>query len=173
MRILIGCWTASVLLGGMGNNSWLDLGAPADAVPYVAGYLGKEVKVVGARWRHGGFGPIPASLGGIAWDSGDATCVCMNGRFSVDGYGRVFLPNPFLFCVEVVDTAGNRLYRVGSYGNADSAGPGSRVPEPPVAFAFAPFVSASGDWILISDIVSRRVAALRMRYAEAVEGRLP
>jgi len=134
----------------------------AEAVQvYRSGYLDSNTTITGAEWRYAGFGPCPAS--GQPW--GDPGCVCYNGRFAVDPYGRVFLPNPFRFCVEITDTGGNRLLRFGAYGNADSAGPDSREPEPAIAFGFPYAVAGCEGRVYVSDILNERIAAIRLSYA--------
>ena len=145
-------------------------GAPAGAASYRSAYLGREVKVAGALWRYGGFGIIPSSSDGLLPDPG---CVCHNARLAVDEYGRVFVPNVFRFSVEMLDTNGNQLSRIGRYGNTDSAGPGSKVPEPEIAFAWPAFVSAAGGKLYVSDSVNRRVVVVRFEPSAAEECELP
>jgi len=135
--------------------------APETAVKYKTGYLSRIVAVRDARWRYAGFGICPS--GDAGW--GDPACVCYNARFAVDPYGRVFLPNPFRFCVEIVDTSGNRLARVGRYGNADSAGPGSRVPEPAIALAFPYAIDVDDRRIYVTDFINDRLAVIELSYA--------
>ncbi|MFO7899772.1 MAG: FlgD immunoglobulin-like domain containing protein, partial [Planctomycetota bacterium] len=106
--------------------------APADAPVYWSGNLKKQAKITGAVWRYGGVGPIPA----LDFGWGDPGCICWNSRLAVDPYGRVFAPNVFLFCVEMLDTDGNRIGRIGSYGNSDD-GLGD---EPRIAFAWPAYV---------------------------------
>jgi len=134
---------------------------PPGATFYRSAYLDKKAAVAGAEWRYPGFGPCSAS--GHPW--GDPGCACYQGRFAVDPYGRVFLPNPFRFCVEVTDTGGNRLLRFGAYGNADSAGPGSREPDPAIAFGFPFAVAGDESRVYVSDILNHRIAAIRLAYA--------
>jgi hypothetical protein len=128
--------------------------APAGAAEYLSGYLYHPVRAVGVEWRYPGMGIVPSSE--RLW--GDPSCVCMTSRLSADAYGRVFMPNCFRFGVEILDSAGNRLARVGRYGNADDGGPEAR-------FAWPAFVSAAGDLLCVSDSVNRRVAVLKMAYA--------
>jgi DNA-binding beta-propeller fold protein YncE len=146
--------------------------APAGAAAYSAGYLGVEVKVAGAKWRYMGFGPVPMSVGEGA-PRGDPACSCQTGHFAVDPYGRIYAPNPFRFSVEMLDAGGNQIARIGRYGNADSAGPGSRLPEPEIAFAWPRFVSAAGDGIYVSDAANRRITVVRLDYADAAECAVP
>ena len=138
--------------------------APAGAATFWSGSLKKEARVAGALWRYGGVGPIPAS--DFGW--GDPGCICWNSRLAVDLYGRVFAPNVFRFCVDMLDTNGNRIARIGRYGNSDSAGPGSPVPEPAIAFAWPAYVDAAGGKIFVSDPSNRRITVVRLEWqAEA------
>ncbi len=127
--------------------------APPDAVSLRSGYLAREIKVKGALWRRPGYGIVPSS--DVNW--GDPACMCMVSHLAVDGYGRVFAPNCFRFTVEMLDTNGNLLGRIGRYGNADSAGPGSAVPEPEIAFAWPAFVAHADGKVYVSDSTSQRV----------------
>jgi NHL repeat len=134
--------------------------APAGATEYLSGYLYHPVKAVGAKWRYPGMGIVPASE--RYW--GDPSCVCMTSRLAVDGFGRVYLPNCFGFCVDVLDTAGNRIARVGKYGNAD---------DKELHFAWPAFVDAQGDQLFVSDSVNRRVTVAKFEYAATEECPLP
>jgi DNA-binding beta-propeller fold protein YncE len=138
--------------------------APADAVAYKSGYLGWDVKVAGAKWRYPGIGIIPHSFDGFTGDDG---CECLQSHLEADPYGRVYAPSAFYSSVEMVDPAGNRIARIGAYGNADSAGPGSRVPEPEIAFAWptvCDYAEANGR-LYVSDSVNRRVVVVRFDAA--------
>ena len=67
----------------------------------------------------------------------------------------------------MVDPAGNRIARIGAYGNADSAGPGSRVPEPEIAFAWPTVCdyAESNGRLYVSDSLNRRVVEVRFDAA--------
>jgi hypothetical protein len=134
---------------------------PPGTPRYRTGYLNLDVWVKGALWRRQGFSPIPPS--GLNW--GDPSCTCWTARLAVDDYGRVLAPNVFRFAVEMLDANGNLVVRIGRYGNADSAGPGSRVPEPAIAFAWPAFVAAAGGRLYVSDCANRRVAVVRFDHA--------
>jgi hypothetical protein len=139
--------------------------APADATPYESGYLWwHNIKAVGVKWRYQGIGIIPASFDAFRGDDG---CVCLQTQLDADPYGRVYAPSVFYSSVEMVDSAGNRIARIGAYGNADSAGPKSRVPEPEIAFAWptdCDYAEADGK-LYVSDSVNRRVMAVRFDAA--------
>jgi DNA-binding beta-propeller fold protein YncE len=134
--------------------------APAGATEYMSGYLYHKVKAAGAKWRYPGMGIVPASE--RYW--GDPACVCMTSRLAVDGFGRVYVPNCFGFCVDVLDTDGNRIGRIGTYGNAD---------DKDLQFAWPAFVDAQGDQVFVADSVNRRVTLVKLEYAASEECPLP
>jgi hypothetical protein len=132
--------------------------APDDAVPFKSGYMNRDVKVAGAKWRYPGVGIIPAS--GVNW--GDPMCVCLLSQLDTDPYGRTFAPSVFYSSVEMIDAAGNRIARIGRYGNADDDG---------IAFAWPTCVdfAESNSRLYVTDSVNRRVLVVRFDYqAEAV-----
>jgi len=91
----------------------------------------------------------------------------------VDGYGRVFAPNVFCFSVEMLDTNGNPIARIGRYGNGDSAGPGSRVAEPEIAFAWPAFVAAAEGKVYMADATNQRIVIVRFDHAAEEIVQLP
>ncbi|MDD4889283.1 MAG: hypothetical protein PHU85_05085 [Phycisphaerae bacterium] len=136
--------------------------APASSMDCMSGYLVNPVKVAGAQWRYAGMGIVPSSE--RQW--GDPSCVCMTSRLSADGFGRVYMPNCFRFCVEVLDANGNLISRIGRYGNPDDAGPEAR-------FAWPAFVSVGGDTLCVSDSVNRRVSVLKLEYSSSESAAVP
>lgn len=140
---------------------WDIANAPADALTLKSGYLQYDVKVSGAKWRYAGCGVIPTS--DLNW--GDPSCACVHSHLAADEYGRVFAPDPFRFSVEMLDANGNQIARIGRYGNADSAGPGSKVPEPRIAFAWPNFVSVAGGKVYVCDSNNRRITIVRLDHA--------
>ncbi len=138
--------------------------APAEATAYKSSYLRWDVKVVGAKWRYPGVGIIPHSFDGFRGDDG---CECLQSQLDADLYGRVYAPSAFYSSVEMIDPAGNRIARIGAYGNADSAGPKSKVPEPEIAFAWpceTDYAEADGK-LYVTDSVNRRVTVVKFEYA--------
>jgi len=133
---------------------------PAGAAEYQTGYLYHPVKAVGVKWRYPGMGIVPASE--RYW--GDPACVCMTSRLGVDAFGRVYVPNCFGFCVDVLDTDGNRLARFGRYGNADDKG---------LSFAWPAFVDEAGGKVFVSDSVNRRVTVIGFEHSDSAECPVP
>lgn len=139
--------------------------APANAVAYKSAYLNWNVKVVGAQWRYEGVGIIPQSFDGFRGDDG---CECLQSQLDADLFGRVYAPSAFYSSIEMLDSAGNRIARVGSYGNADSAGEGSRVATPEIPFAWpteADYAEHDGK-LYVSDSVNRRVVVIRFDWQD-------
>jgi len=125
--------------------------------------------VFGARWVHQGCGIVSSSL--IRW--GDPGCCCNTSNVAADLYGRVYFPDVFRFGVKVLDTNGNQILRIGSYGNADSAGAGSKVPEPEIAFAWPTFLDYAEGKLYVSDSTNQRISVVRIEPADVGECRVP
>ncbi len=120
--------------------------------------------MTGVLWRYAGIGPVPGDFG---W--GDPGCICYSSRLAVDPYGRVFAPNVFQFCVEMLDTNGNRIGRIGAYGNSDDGVPGDKRTGPEIAFAWPRYVSAAGDRVFVSDSANRRITVVRFEWQAEVK----
>ena len=52
-----------------------------------------------------------------------------------------------------------------AYGNAESAGPGSAVPRPGIAFAWVVGVAVADRYVYIGDSIDRRMPRLRITHA--------
>lgn len=130
-------------------------GRPPKPVAYRTWFGRPKVYVQNALWVCPGISPAPALAGG---------CVCLVGRFDVDGFGRVFMPDVTCFRVRVVDANANAILSFGSYGNMDSQGPGSAVPVPEIPFAWPQYVAVSDRAVYISDVVNRRIVRVRLDY---------
>jgi hypothetical protein len=128
--------------------------APAGAETLASGYLEHTVKVAGHKWRFQYVSPVPHSA--LHW--GDPGCCCYNSQMAVDPYGRVYAPNALRFCVEMIDTAGNRIGRIGRYGNPDDARSG-------IHFAWPAYVSSAGGKVFVADSVNHGVAVVKFEHA--------
>jgi hypothetical protein len=120
-----------------------------------AGTRGKAsqfVTVQGALWRHRQISPVPADT-----DSGHSGCVCTNGRFDLDGFGRIFVPDACQFRVLVLDAAGNRVASFGRYGNADDK-------SGQIALNWAAFVSCSRGSVYLADNLNRRLLRVELGH---------
>ncbi len=137
-------------------------GVPAEAVEYRTAYLGHAVWIKGATWRFSGFAPVATRAEG--W--GDPGCACWsNGRFALDGYGRLFVPDVLRYSIGVIDANANELARFGGYGNVDSVGAKGPIPSPEIPFAWPTGVCLAGDTAYVLDRINRRIAAVKLTCA--------
>jgi NHL repeat-containing protein len=136
--------------------------APADAAFYRDAYLDRAVWLKGALWQYRGFALSTNRTQGY----GDPGCSCWSGRFAMDESERLFVPDVFRFSVGVVDKNGNEITRFGEYGNVDSAGVGSAIPEPAIPFAWCNAVAVGGGKVYVVDRINRRIAVLDLTYSQ-------
>ena len=148
-----------------GRSGWGDE-IPADvlALPKVTvGSIGRnfdrftQIEVQGALWYYYGTSPFTDK-------HGNYDCNCQSARFDVDDYGRVFFPDVGRFRVGVLDTNGNLITAFGRYGNRDSAGPKSAIPQPEIAFAYPYTVAVSRTHVYVGDLLNGRIARLRLAH---------
>ncbi len=115
-------------------------------------------------------------------------CSCHHTRFDLDDYSRVFVPAMHLFSIMVLDANGNKIARIGRYGNADHRGKDSYVvdpetgmlrprrkddppslkspfAEPEVAFAWVRAVAAGDDVLYAMDYDNMRILRVKLGYA--------
>ncbi|PCJ52376.1 MAG: hypothetical protein COA79_23785 [Planctomycetota bacterium] len=98
-------------------------------------------------------------------------CSCETTRFSNDAFGRIYVPDTLRFSVVVLDTAGNIIERIGSYGNMDSRGQGTLGPE--IAFAW-PLSAVCGEGkVFVSDLLNNRLVGVRFEHAVVKECIIP
>jgi hypothetical protein len=85
-------------------------------------------------------------------------------RFDLDGFARSFLPANHLRSVLVFDANGNRILRIGRYGNMDCLGPKSLVPDPDVGICWIKPVAVSDEALYIADPGNRRTLRVKLGY---------
>jgi len=134
---------------------------PPGATEYRSAYLGQVVWGKEALWGYKGFSLCP----NMTENWGDPACSCFSSRFCLDGYDRLLVPDVFRCSVGVLDSAGNEILRFGSYGNVDSAGKGSKIPEPAIPLAFPNAVAAAGGRAYVADRLNLRVAVIKLTHA--------
>ena len=117
--------------------------------------------VLGTTAKYAGCGPVSR------WNAVGA-CACTKPRFDVDDYGRLYIPNGITFSVSVRDNADNEIVQFGSYGNFDSAGPGSAEPRPEIPLGWPVTAGASDRFIYVGDCLNHRV--VRVDKVFDVEG---
>lgn len=116
----------------------------------------KGVKGVVARYP--GCGPVSR------WRAVGA-CACTKPRFDVDGFGRLYIPNGITFSVSVRDNADNEIVRLGSYGNFDCQGPGSKESRPEIPLGWPVTAGASDRFIYVGDCLNHRVVRVDKQFA--------
>lgn len=130
---------------------------------------GTHIEVKGAHWMFSGASPV------VSWrvPGTPDICNCESPRFDVDGYGRSFFTDAARFRVGMLDTNGNLIGWFGSYGNADSAGPDSKVPTPEIPFYWPYHVSADEGELYVGDRLNRRVVHVRLTHAVVETAAIP
>lgn len=114
------------------------------------------VKIEGPKWVYVGMSFIPTFY----------RCICGGTDLAVDPHGRVFLPDQFARRVTVLDAEGNRIRWIGAYGNMDSRGKMSAVPDPEIAFSSIKMVTqASSREVRVADEQNGWVSVISLGYA--------
>jgi hypothetical protein len=83
-------------------------------------------------------------------------CACRQERLSQDPWARLWIPANQLYSVMVLDSNGNRVARLGRYGNVDDEG---------LRFAWPKAVAASDTAVYVMDYGNRRVLKAALSYA--------
>ncbi|MHC4916617.1 MAG: hypothetical protein ACYTGB_14105 [Planctomycetota bacterium] len=131
----------------------------------VAQYAHKSATVKNAIWTR--------RIGYVGSHGKELGCHCETTRFDVDGYDRIFAPDLFRFRVYCLDSAGNEIAHFGSYGNMDSRGAESPVPEPEIPWAWPLSVECGRDKVFVADVINKRVVAVRFEHAAEETAALP
>ncbi|MHC4913915.1 MAG: hypothetical protein ACYTGB_00370 [Planctomycetota bacterium] len=130
-------------------------------VPPVQWFLhnSQRVRMTGAEWQFHGFAPVPVQYQGVTHVE---RCVCRAGRFDLDEFGRLFVPDALRHRVTVLDAAGNQVARFGRYGNADSAGPEIGLSDPW-------WIAAASDRVYVGERDANRIVKVRLESAASTE----
>jgi hypothetical protein len=129
--------------------------------------------VEGAEWMYGGVGWHGKNQG--------SGCGCRNTRLALDHFARTFAPEVDRYSVAVLDTNGNVITRVGTYGNVDDGVPmiAAGGPEHPrsiggdeVSLMHAAYLATESDRrLFIADAGNSRVVSVWLGYH--TEERIP
>jgi len=111
--------------------------------------------VEGAEWMYAGASPTVAHA-----------CSCPTLRSHLDWYRRTFVPEAYRHSFGVVDTAGNLIMHLGTYGNFDSGnGAKSAIPVGGDNIAvFVPRMISGTDNYLCFDDWGERLVVLKIAY---------
>jgi hypothetical protein len=123
--------------------------APADALKLTS------LAVTGAHWAYGG---VPNS-------SASNDCTCNHNRFDLDGFARSWIPANQLYSVMVLDANGNRIARLGRYGNVDDSEADLKEKKDGLRFAWPRATAVSDTAIYVIDDGNRRILKAALSYA--------
>ncbi|PCJ51398.1 MAG: hypothetical protein COA79_26380 [Planctomycetota bacterium] len=124
-----------------------------------------DLWAIGAEW----------TLGGVGIDGKRNKCHCASqSRPALDLYARSFLPETDRYSVLVIDTNGNKILRIGKYGNVDDGMPMIKDGGPPnpisiggdeVAIVHNQFLTVQSDRrLFIGDLGNSRVLSVKLEY---------
>ncbi|MHC4917559.1 MAG: hypothetical protein ACYTGB_18950, partial [Planctomycetota bacterium] len=119
------------------------------------------VKLVNCEWlRRGGEVPVRGTHGNDV-----VHCFCETSRFDIDFHDRLFVPDIHRFCVQVLDSAGNVVSLIGSYGNMDNRGPKSEHPKPEIPYGWPLVAQVYGGKLYVVDLTNRRIVVAKLLNA--------
>ena len=73
----------------------------------------------------------------------------------------------------MLETNGNEVCTFGSYGNQDSAGPGSLVPAPEIPLCWVQAIAVGDEAAYVGDRLNQRVARVKLGYSAAETVAIP
>ncbi len=109
-----------------------------------------------------GFGPAPSEYQGITLVE---SCVCSGGRFDLDEFGRVHVPDQIRCRVTALDAAGDVLFWFGRYGNRDAV---SR--DRDVFLCDPRCLAAASDRVSVGEGNPNRIPRIRLEPRAQAEG---
>jgi hypothetical protein len=142
------------------------------SVGSIAGSWGSELRGKPTHYAGGWRIPqgTPIRMGNVLWTYGGIApvvqvgCTCEGSSFDVDRFERVFVPAVQTCSVNVLDTNGNLILRVGKYGNADNRGKDGPAPDPDLAFIFPRYVTTTDEAIYVDDEENHRIVRAVLSY---------
>jgi hypothetical protein len=151
---------------------------PAKGTDLLGAQAGGESWVLGAEWLYGGVGFAGKNA---PWDSGG--CCCWNARFCLDYFARSFVPELRRFSVAVLDTNGNLILRIGTYGNLNDGIPlvkdalsknNKSIGNDEVAIFHGAYLATHTDKrLFISDIGNSRITSVKLDYYATEKVKFP
>lgn len=95
-------------------------------------------------------------------------CGCgPRAQVSVDEFDRIFATDIALHNIKVFDTAGNLIMCIGGYGTQEFQGLNSNFPDPEIALCRPSGVSASENYVFISDTGNSRIVKCKIVYTDS------
>jgi hypothetical protein len=118
---------------------------------------GMKIKADGALWTYGGVSPHSAKY---------RSCTCMKASADLDDYERSFVCAAQTCSINVIDSNGNVMARLGSYGNVDDLMAGKKL-----TFSLPRNVAATDDTMWVVDLDYRALVRTKLGYrAEEMVG---
>lgn len=133
-----------------------DMSAPADATKL------SDRSVTGALWFYDGI---------TGQSVGD--CNCGHSRFYLDSYARSWIPAAQLCSIMLLDSNGNRIARLGKYGNVDDSDADVKGGKDGLRFVWTRSVCASDSAMYAVDYGNRRILKAALSYAAEVTVAVP
>ena len=122
------------------------------------------------RWQEGvEWEFLGVSLASGRYNLSHSGCTCSNCRISVDDFGRTYVPAAHRSCVRLIDTAGNEILRIGRYGNADSTGPGTALPEAGIPMRYPIATALSKQFLYVAEWRYGRIFKIALGYQRQQE----
>ncbi|MBA4387501.1 MAG: hypothetical protein C0404_05930, partial [Verrucomicrobia bacterium] len=118
--------------------------------------------VEGADWLYAGASPIV-----------DVGCSCPRQHLGLDWYKRVYVPEAYRHSIGILDTSGNLIMHVGSYGNFDDAPGGKNGAKPgaeDIRIMLTRFISATDNYLVYGDWAEKLVVLKLAYQAEETVG---
>ena len=131
---------------------------PPTGAAKLTGYRGKIWGIAGAEWV------LPV----LSCQTPDI-CTCHNTRYDMDYFARHWIPANQLHSVMVLDANGNRIARVGRYGNVDDADEKYGK----IHFAWMRAIAVSDGALYVADNANRRILKAAIKYAAEEELPVP
>lgn len=135
------------------------LGAKPERAPDFSSAMQGAGWAEGAEWMYGGVGYCGKNRG--------VGCACWSTRFCLDFYARSFVSEQDRYSVAVLDTNGNLILRMGTYGNEDSRGARSPVPlgGDEIGFFLGAYLATHTDKrLFVADAGNARIVSVSLGY---------
>jgi hypothetical protein len=134
----------------------------------VASY-GKETpagyaKLVGYRSGPTGFKGLLWIWGGLVCQTPDI-CTCHNIRYDMDYFARHWIPSNQFYGISVLDANGNRIARLGKYGNVDDTDEDVKEKRDGLRFVWVRALAASDTALYATDVGNHRILKAAIGYA--------
>jgi hypothetical protein len=149
---------------------YADAGRLANGVPYKGSAVPKSaLRLVSPD------GKTPAAADGALWawgptsGQGAGSCYCHQVRSAMDGWGRIWAPSMPTFSIMVIDTNGNRVMRLGRYGNVDDTAKDVKEGRDGLRFGCPRAIAVSDRAVYVRDPLNRRILKAKFEYQATEE----